>query len=134
MSSMPTTNFATFGSFTSNRREVSRRDCWRRTGKPLAAATIKARLAYLKAFFEWLAQEPGYRRAIKVADAAYFNPTDNLARVASARRFKPFPTLAQIETVLRAMPDKTEIERRDRAVVAFTILTCARVRAIVSIR
>jgi integrase len=105
-----------------------------RTGKPLAAATIKARLAYLKAFFEWLAQEPGYRRAIKVADAAYFNPTDNLARVASACRFKPFPTVAQIETVLRTMPDTTEIERRDRAVIAFTILTCARVRAIVSIR
>lgn len=105
-----------------------------RTGKPLAAATIRARLAHLKNFFEWLAQEPGYRRAIKVADAAYFNPTDNLARVASARRFKPFPTLKQIEAVLRAMPNTTEIERRDRAVVAFTILTCARVRALVSIR
>lgn len=103
-----------------------------KTGKPLAAATIKARLSHLKSFFEWLAQEPGYRRAVKVADAAYITPTENLARAASARRFKPFPTLAQIETTLQAMLAETETERRDQALTAFALLTGARDRAIVS--
>jgi integrase len=51
--------------------------------------------------------------------------------VAAARRHKSAPTLSEIETVLSAMPASTDLERRDRAIVAFTILTGARDRAIV---
>ena len=87
----------------------------------------------LKAFFIWLSGEAGYSR-VKQADAEYFNPPDNLARVATARRHKPCASLKQIRTVLDSMPTTTEIERRDRALIAFTILTGARDRAIVSFR
>ena len=45
-----------------------------RTGKPLSASTIHAMLAALKAFFVWLADQPGYASRIKYADAEYFNP------------------------------------------------------------
>ena len=105
-----------------------------RTGRPLAAATINSRLAALKVFVEWLSQQPGYRRGINFADAAYFNPTDNLARVATAHRYKECATLQQIETVLAAMPSATDIELRDRALIAATILTGARDRALISFK
>jgi integrase len=105
-----------------------------RTGAPLSASTIHSTLGMLKAFFVWLAGEPEYRARIKYADAEYFNAPDNLARVATAHRHKPCPTLKQIRAVLDAMPAATEIERRDRALVAFAILTGARDRAIVSFR
>lgn len=105
-----------------------------RTGQPLSASTVNSTLGILKAFFLWLAGEPEYRARLKYADAEYFNPPDNLARVATARRHKACPTLEQIRTVLAAMPASTEIERRDRALIAFTILTGARDRAIVSFR
>jgi integrase len=104
-----------------------------RTGKPLSASTIVSTLGMLKAFFIWLSGEARYR-AVKQADAEYFNPPDNLARVATARRHKPCATLKQIRAVLEVMPATTEIERRDRALIAFTILTGARDRAIVSFR
>jgi integrase len=104
-----------------------------RTGEPLSASTIASTLGMLKAFFVWLSGEHGYPR-IKQADAEYFNPPDNLARVATARRHKPCASLKQIRAVLAAMPTTTEIERRDRALIAFTILTGARDRAIVSFR
>jgi integrase len=68
------------------------------------------------------------------ADAAYFNPPDKLARVATAHRYTPFPTLEQIRTVLDAMPASTDIERRDRALIAFAIATGARDRAIISVK
>ena len=55
-----------------------------RTGNPLSASTIHSTLAALKAFFAWLAQEPGYRARIKFADAEYFNAPDNLSRLATA--------------------------------------------------
>ena len=48
-----------------------------RTGKPLSASTIVSTLGMLKAFFIWLSGEARYR-AVKQADAEYFNPPDNL--------------------------------------------------------
>ncbi len=105
-----------------------------RTGAPLSASTIKSTLAALKAFFIWLSGEPGYRSKLRRSDAEYFNPLDNLARVAGAHRRRACPTLAQICATLAAMPTETEIDMRDRALVAFTILTGARDSAIVSSR
>jgi integrase len=105
-----------------------------RTGEPLSASTIHSTLGVLKAFFAWLAQEPGYRSRIKIADAQYFNPPDNLSRIATARRHKTPPTLNQIRAMLDAMPAGTEIEQRDRALIAFAILSGARDGAIVSFK
>jgi integrase len=105
-----------------------------RTDAPLSASTVYSTLRLVRAFFLWLADQPGYSRNIRYADCEYFNPPDGLARTATAHRFKACPTLAQILAVLDAMPAETEIERRDRALVAFTILTGARDRAIVSFK
>jgi hypothetical protein len=44
------------------------------------------------------------------------------------------PTLGQTRHVSQTMPTSTEIERRDRALVAFTILTGARDGAIGSLK
>ena len=44
------------------------------------------------------------------------------------------PTLKQIRAILDAMPTETEIERRDRALIAFAVLSGARDRAIISFR
>ena len=105
-----------------------------RTGKPLSASTVHGTLAAAKAFFVWLADQPGYASRIKYADAEYFNAPDNLSRIATARRFKSCPTLAQVRAMIDALANETEIEKRDRALVAFTILSGARDRAIVSFR
>jgi integrase len=104
-----------------------------RTGKPLSASTVHATLAALKAFFVWLADQPSYAARIKYADAEYFNVADNLARIATARRFKVCPTLPQIRAMLDAMPKQTEIDKRNHALVAITILSGARDRAIISL-
>ena len=103
-----------------------------RTGKPLSASTVHATLASLKAFFVWLADQRGYASRIKYADAEYFNAPDNLSRIATARRFKSCPTLAQVRAMIEATPKRTDIERRDRALIAFAILSGARDRAIIS--
>jgi integrase len=103
-----------------------------KTGKPLSASTICSTLGALKAFFVWLADQAGYASKIKYADADYFNPPDNLSRTATAQRYVDFPTLAQVRAMLEAMPAETEVDKRDRALVAFATLTGARDRAIVS--
>jgi integrase/recombinase XerD len=111
---------------------ASRRNA--RTGEPLSASTIHSTLAALKGFFVWLAHQRGYRSQINLSDTEYFNAPDNLSRVATARRYKACPTIKQIRAMLDAMPASSEIERRDRAIVAFALLSGARDRAIVSFK
>jgi integrase len=55
-------------------------------------------------------------------------------RIATAKRQQKFPTLEQIKHVLSKMPVGNEIERRNRALVAFTLLTGARDTAIASLK
>lgn len=102
------------------------------TGKPLAKATTYARLMATKAFFVWLAGQAGYKSAVAYSDADYFNPSNNDGRIAKAVREKSAPTLEQIRHVLGALPAETDIEKRDRALVAFAILSGARADAIAS--
>lgn len=105
-----------------------------RTGKSLSLATINSVTRHLKNFFQWLSQESGYRSRLSYSDAEYFNISEKEARTAQARRQKPVPTLEQIKHVLSVMPSSTALERRNRALVAFTLLTGARDSAIASLK
>jgi integrase/recombinase XerD len=102
------------------------------TGKPLSKATLYATLSHLKRFFQWLAGQPGFKSRFSYSDADYFNISEKDARIATARRSRQIPTLEQVRHVIAQMPAKTEIERRNRAVVAFTLLTGARDSAVAS--
>ena len=102
------------------------------TGKPLAKATAYSRLMALKAFFLWLAGQPRYKSRLTYSDADYFNPSNHDRRIAKAIIARPAPTLEQIRHTLAAMPGESDIEKRDRAVVAFAILSGARDDAIAS--
>ena len=105
-----------------------------RTRTPLSKATIHSTLAALKAFFVWLADQPGFRARLRYSDANYFNMPERDARIARTRLDKPFPSLEQVQHVIRAMPAGDAIQLRDRALVAFILLTGARDGAVVSLK
>jgi integrase len=106
----------------------------RATGDRLSKATLYSTLANLKRFFHWLAGQPGYRARLRYPDAEYFNLSDKETRIATARRERPVPTLEQVKHVIAAMPAASDVELRDRALVAFTLLTGARDSAVVSMK
>ena len=133
--------FNRYGSFKAFRREQAvsfkihlTEQTNAQTGKPLSKATLRSRLMALRAFFEWLSREPGFRKTVHFSDAAYFNLLANDARVASASREQTTPSLEQVIHVLEIMPSDTLVERRDRALIAFIILTGARDAAVASMR
>jgi integrase len=105
-----------------------------KSGEKLSKATMHASLTQLKRFFQWLAWQPGYKSRVQYADAEYFNLSDKDTRIATAKRQQGFPTIEQIKHVISKMPVNTEIERRNRALVAFTLLTGARDSAIASLK
>jgi len=104
------------------------------SGEKLSKATLHATLTQLKRFFQWLVWQPGYKSRLQYSDAEYFNLSDKDVRVATAQREQKVPTLEQIKHVINIMPADTDIERRNRALVAFTLLTGARDSAIASMK
>lgn len=132
------TRYRDFKTFHIEQAKAFRRDLAaqqaHRSGEPLSKATLYTALTALKQFFVWLAGQPGYKSRITYADAEYFNLSAKDARIAKATRPARVPTLEQIRHVIHSMPAITDIGRRDRALIAFTILTGARDGAIASFK
>jgi len=105
-----------------------------KTGQKLSKATLHSTLAHIKRFFQWLAGQPGYKSRLQYCHADYFNLSDKEIRIATARREQKVPTMEQVRHVISTMPVDTEIDRRNRALLAFTILTGARDSAIASMK
>lgn len=78
--------------------------------------------------------QPGYKSRIQYPDAEYFNLSDKDTRIATAKRQQKALTMEQIKHVISTMPTDTEIEKRNRALIAFTLLTGARDSAIASMK
>ncbi|WP_420723930.1 tyrosine-type recombinase/integrase [Hwanghaeella sp. LZ110] len=104
------------------------------TGKPLSKSTRLSTLNALKAFFFWLADQPGYRSLLNYSDSEYFNMSEKDTRAAKMNTSRSIPTIEQIRKVLDLMPDESDCQKRDRALVAFTILTGSRDGATASLK
>lgn len=105
-----------------------------KSDRPLSKSTLYATFNNLKRFFQWLSQQQGYKSSIQYSDAEYFNLSEKEVRIATAKRQPRFPTIEQVKHVIQSMPAKTEVEKRDRAVVAFVLLTGCRDGAIASLK
>ena len=106
----------------------------KQTGNKLSKATLNSTLRHLKGFFQWLAMQTGYKSRINYTDTEYFNLSEKDTRIATARRVKPVPTVEQIKHVISNMQVTTDIGKRNRALIAFTLLTGIRDSAIASLK
>ena len=105
-----------------------------RTGRPLSIATLDGILRPLRALVIWLADQEGYRKRVRYSDAEYFNISRKDRRLARSGEARPAPSPEQVQHLLSAMPNATEIEKRNRAIVALLIVTGVRDGALVSLR
>ena len=71
---------------------------------------------------------------ISYADAEYFNLNAKDIRVAHAERDVPYPTMEQFAHAFSVISATTDVERRNKALFAFLMLTGARDGAIASLR
>nr|WP_323780142.1 site-specific integrase [Amylibacter sp.] len=104
------------------------------TGKQLSKSTISSILSANKGFIFWLADQTGYKSRIRHSDADYFNMDAKGQRVASAVREKPYPSMEMARHAFSFMPETTELDRRNKALFAFFMLTGARDGAVASLR
>lgn len=104
-----------------------------KTGAPLSASTLNGTLRELKAFFYWLADQPGYKSKISRADADYLTPDRKSENARRGTLWKPHPLPTQARHVIKRMSAETVIERRNRALMAFLFLTGSRESAAISL-
>jgi integrase len=104
------------------------------TGKPLSKSTIRSVLAANKGFIFWLADQSGYKSRIRHSDADYFNMDAKGQRIASASRETPYPSMEMARHAFNYMPEATDMDRRNKALFAFLMLTGARDGAVASLR
>lgn len=106
----------------------------KRTKEPVSRAYLLHATRSLSDFFLWLTREPGYKSRIKFSDIEYFNLPGKDMQAARAPKSKRHPSLEQIEYVVKCMPAETEIQKRDRALIAFFALSGGRITAIASLK
>lgn len=104
----------------------------KRTGEKLAVTSVNSRLDHLRSFFEWLSDQPGYRSRVIRSDVSDFSPLNNDRRAAVSRPRRKIPSLEQVRHIVFSMPGDNEIQMRNRALVAFVLLTGARADAAAS--
>jgi integrase/recombinase XerD len=103
-------------------------------GELLSLSTVRSTLKQLRDFFGWLAIHPKYIRKIDARAAAYLRLSNNEDRAGRSTRELPVPTVEEVRTVLEAMPHGTDIEKRNRAIIAFMALTGVRDAALISLK
>lgn len=92
----------------------------------LSDASRDGILRDLKAFFCWLADQPGYKSRIRHPDADWFTPDRRTSRGAHQGLWRPHPSPEQVHATILRMPTGTVIQRRDRALMTFLFLTSCR--------
>lgn len=105
-----------------------------RTGLPISKSTMLSTLNAVQEFFRWLTWQSGYKTRLHVPDIEYLNLSDKEISIAKAKKHKNFPSIEQIRKTVFSMPTETDIQRRNRALIAFAILTGMRDSALASIR
>ena len=103
-------------------------------GKPLALTTIDATLRLVKGFFHWLAGQAGFKRVLTYSDVEYFNNNRKDARAAHAERPAQYPSTQAAFHAFQGMAVQNDLQRRDKAIFAFLVITGARIGAVSSLR
>lgn len=103
-------------------------------GELLSLSTVRSTLKMLRDFFLWLAIHPQYIRKVDGRAAGYLRLSNNNERAGRATKERPVPSIEEVRKVLETIPHGTEIEKRDRAIIAFMALTGVRDASLISLK
>ncbi|THH37438.1 site-specific integrase [Aliishimia ponticola] len=100
---------------------------------PKSKSTVQHTASHLRDFFEWLLKQPEHRRlpaglpdALRLPRAAY--------SASLPKAPKAYPSLEEARNLLKGMPSKTTIQKRDRAIFALAFLGALRADTSISLR
>lgn len=105
----------------------------KRGGKPISLTTQYHYLRYLSGFFLWLSGQPGYKSRVSAYDIQFLKLDKAQTRLAIGIKEQKYPTLDYVKKLCASIEIVTEVDQRDRALIAFHFLSAMRVSAILSL-
>jgi len=101
---------------------------------PTRMRTKQAKVRHVRGFYDWMIADERLRPKKVRRALLSLRLTDKEARAGRAVKRVKHATVAQINDTIQSMPKDSAIERRNRALLAFTLLSGARDGAIVSMK
>ena len=95
--------------------------------RKLGMSYISDNIRTLKEFLKWLERQHGYRSKIDYNQIDYLNISRNQQNTAKAAKYSKSYSFDQIIKTIRAMPDKSNKERRDKAIISLQALCGLRI-------
>ncbi|MFH1373382.1 MAG: site-specific integrase [bacterium] len=99
-------------------------------GKPVSITTVYHYLRHLKRFFVWLSGQPGYKSRISLDSVSYLSLEKKKVREATAPKRVKYPSLEYVRNLADSIDVRNEIDQRDRALIAFLLLSGMRDKAV----
>lgn len=103
-----------------------------RRDEALSLTYIYNVLRRLKGFFEWLSMQPNYKSKVNQVVIEYLSLSKKETRIAIQPNKRDIPSMEEVIKVIETIQIANDVDRRDRALICFTILTGARISAIYS--
>lgn len=117
-------NFDGFETFNANLADKYIQSLFQRS---LSLSFIQDNIRTLKEFLRWLERQRGYRTKINYNHIDYLNLSQNQKNTANAAEYQKCYKFQQILNTIRKMPDKTEREERDKAIISLQALCALRI-------
>lgn len=84
-------------------------------------------------FYEWLSNQKGFKALSDKVEYFNLSKKDKKLDYCSKQEFKEYPTLEYVKKLVNSIPNETDKDKRDRALISFLCLTGVRVDALVSL-
>ena len=102
-------------------------------GKVISITTYHTYLRHIRTFFNWLSEQAGYRSKITHDVVEYLSISEKEERIATQQTPRNYPPLEYVIKLADSIKPTIEIDLRDRALIAFTLLSGMRDKAIVTL-
>ena len=102
-------------------------------GEIIALTTYYTYLRYLRKFFSWLSWQAGYKSKITPDKIDYLKISEKEERIATQSVPRDYPPLEYVVKFADSIKIDSEVDKRDRALISFTLLSGMRDKAIVTL-
>lgn len=92
------------------------------SGKGTSAKQMYHTLHHIRSFFQWLAFRPGYKSKIHLADVDYLSMDRKKMQEVTGPSVVDWPSKEHVLTLTASIEPESEVDRRDRALIAFLLL------------
>lgn len=117
-----------------NKDDVLNYKSWLQEHRKIKISSVHSQMVYLKKYYSWFCTKPGYRSKIDSDAVEYFIINRAEKSMLNHKSEKAIPTLDDVLELHRSIKPNTEINLRNRAIIAIATTAGLREGALITLR